>query len=104
MAGGQMKLVRMTRQKTGETLCISKPSFWIGKDSANVDYCIKDNSAISRRHVLVTIQNGQCYVRDNHSTNHTFVNGQVIAPETDTLILDGDRVCLGDEEFVVSIG
>ena len=104
LSGGQMQLVRMTRQKTGETFCISKPSFWIGKDAANVDYCISDNSAISRRHVLVTIQNGGCCVRDNHSTNRVFLNGQMIRPDTDTPVSDGDRVRLGDEEFIVNIG
>ena len=104
MSGGQMKLVRMTRQKTGETICISKLSFWIGKDAANVDYCITDNTAVSRRHALVTIQNNNCYVRDNHSTNRVFLNGQMIQPDTDTLLSDGDRVRMGDEEFVVSIG
>jgi len=103
MTGGKMQLVRMTRQKTGETFCISKPSFWIGKDPANVDYCIKDNNAVSRRHVLVTIQNSNCYVRDNHSTNRTYINGQAVQTDTDTLVSNGDRVSLGDEEFVVSI-
>lgn len=99
-----MQLVRMTRQKTGETICISKPSFWIGKDAANVDYCITDNTAVSRRHALVTIQGSQCYIRDNHSTNRVFLNGQAIQPEADILLSDGDRVRMGDEEFVVSIG
>lgn len=103
MSDGRMQLVRMTRQKTGETICISKPSFWIGKDAANVDYCITDNSAISRRHALVTIQNGGCYVRDNHSTNRVFINGQVMTPDVDTPVSDGDRVRLGDEEFIVNI-
>ena len=104
MSGGQMQLVRMTRQKTNETFCISKQSFWIGKDAANVDYCISDNSAISRRHALFTIQNGRCCVRDNHSTNRVFLNGQAIQPDVDTPISDGDRVRLGDEEFIVNIG
>lgn len=104
MSGGQMLLMRMTRQKTGETICISKPSFWIGKDAANVDYCISDNSAISRRHALITVQNNGCYVRDNHSTNRVFVNGQVLPPDVDTPISGGDRIRLGDEEFIVSIG
>lgn len=103
MTGGGTKLVRMTRQKTGETICISKPSFWIGKDAANVDYCITDNTAVSRRHALVTIQNNNCYVRDNHSTNRLFINGQVIQADVDTLLSDGDRIRMGDEEFVVSI-
>lgn len=103
MADGRMRLMRMTRQKTGETFCISKPSFWIGKDAANVDYCITDNTAVSRRHALVTIQNGKCYIRDNHSTNRLFINGQAIQQDVDTPLADGDRVRMGDEEFIVSI-
>lgn len=104
MAGHQIQLVRMTRLRTGETICISKPSFWIGKDSANVDYYVTDNTAVSRRHALVTIQNGRCYIRDNHSTNRLFINGQAIEPDTDVLLTDGDRIHMGDEEFVLSIG
>ena len=103
MDEGKMKLMRMTRQKTGETFCISKPIFWIGKDAANVDYCITDNTAVSRRHALVTIQNGRCYIRDNHSTNRLFINGQAIQQDVDTLLSDGDRIRMGDEEFIVSI-
>lgn len=100
---GQTQLVRMTRRRTGETFCISKPSFWIGKDAASVDYCITGNTAVSRRHALVIIQNGNCYIRDNRSTNKVFVNGQMIQPDVDTLLVDGDRVSMGDEEFAVSI-
>ena len=103
MNDGKEQLTRMTRQKTGETFCISKAVFWIGKEAANVDYCIADNSAISRRHALVTIQNNKCYIRDNRSTNGVFINGQIIQPDQDMILADGDKVCLGDEEFTVSI-
>lgn len=103
MNDGKEQLTRMTRQKTGETFCISKAVFWIGKEAANVDYCIADNSAISRRHALVSIQNNKCYIRDNRSTNGVFVNGQIIQPDQDMILADGDKVCLGDEEFTVSI-
>lgn len=101
--GNQVQLVRMTRQRTGETFCISKPTFWMGKEAANVDYCITNNNAVSRRHLLVTLVNGKCYIRDNRSTNRVFVNGQMIEPDRDVLVSDGDRMKLADEEFIVHI-
>lgn len=103
MNNGRTQLVCMTRLRTGETFCISKPNFWIGKDAANVDYCITNNGAISRRHMLVTIQNGQCYIRDNNSTNKVFLNGRMLTPQEDVCVSNGDRIKLGDEEFTVDI-
>lgn len=101
---GMLQTVRLIRQKTGETICINKPSFWLGKEAGNVDYCITDNTAISRRHALITIGNNECYIRDNHSTNHVFLNGRVLESGVDTLLSDNDRVRMGDEEFTISIG
>ncbi len=101
---GMLQTVRLIREKTGETICINKPSFWLGKEAGNVDYCITDNTAISRRHALITIRNNECYIRDNHSTNHVFLNGRVLESGVDTLLSDNDRVRMGDEEFTISIG
>ena len=101
---GVLQSVRLIRQKTGETIYINKSSFWFGKDAGNVDYCLTDNAAISRRHALITIRNNECFIQDNHSTNRTFLNGHVLEAGVDTALLDGDRVRMGDEEFTVSIG
>ena len=108
--GGQMvnngvfQSVHMTRQKTGEVICINKAAFWFGKEAGNVDYCITDNTAISRRHALITIRNNECFIQDNHSTNRVFLNGRALEPGVDTPVSNGDRVRMGDEEFTVSIG
>lgn len=101
---GMLKMVHLIRRKTGEDICINKESFWIGKDAGYVDYCIKDNTAISRRHALITIRDDVCYIQDNHSTNRVFVNGYVLEAGVDTRISNGDVIRMGDEEFVVSIG
>lgn len=101
---GVLQSVRLIRQKTGETIYINKSSFWFGKDAGNVDYCLTDNAAISRRHALITIRNNECFIQDNHSTNRTFLNGHVLEAGVDTALSDGDRVRMGDEEFTVSIG
>ena len=101
---GMLKMVHLIRRKTGEDICINKESFWIGKDAGYVDYCIKDNTAISRRHALITIRDDVCYIQDNHSTNRVFVNGYVLEAGVDTRISNGDVIRMGDEEFTVSIG
>ena len=101
---GMIKMVHLIRRKTGEDICINKESFWIGKDAGYVDYCIKDNTAISRRHALITIRDDVCYIQDNHSTNRVFVNGYVLEAGVDTRISNGDVIRMGDEEFTVSIG
>lgn len=101
---GVLQSVRLIRQKTGETIYINKSSFWFGKDAGNVDYCLTDNAAISRRHALITIRNNECFIQDNHSTNHTFLNGHILEAGVDTPLTDGGRVRMGDEEFTVSIG
>ena len=101
---GMLKMVHLIRRKTGEDICINKESFWIGKDAGYVDYCITDNTAISRRHALITIRDDVCYIQDNHSTNRVFVNGYVLEAGVDTRISNGDVIRMGDEEFTVKIG
>ena len=101
---GMLQMVHLIRRKTGEDICINKESFWIGKDAGYVDYCITDNTAISRRHALITIRDDVCYIQDNHSTNRVFINGYVLEAGVDTRISNGDVVRMGDEEFTVRIG
>lgn len=101
---GVLQLVYLVRQKTRESICINKSEFWFGKEAGHVDYCITDNTAISRRHAVILIRNNECYIRDNYSTNRVFVNGQVLEAGADTPLANGDRIRMGDEEFTVSIG
>ncbi len=51
---------------------------------------------VSRRHATITVSDtGHATVRDEYSTNGTFVNGDRVLPGTDVRITDGDRVRLG---------
>ena len=104
ISDGMTMIVRLIRERTKETICVNKTSFWVGKDAAHVDYCITDNTAVSRRHALFTIRDNMCFVRDNYSTNGVFVNGHMLKADVDVPVSDGDRVRMGDEEFTVRIG
>jgi S1-C subfamily serine protease len=91
----------LTRLKNNETISIGKPSFAIGKERARVDYCVPDNNSVSRVHVHLTYRNGDYFITDNNSTNYTFINGNKIAPKTETKLQSGDKIKLADEEFVI---
>ncbi len=88
----------LVRVKTNELIPILHKEFMVGK-SINCDYQISDNRKVSRKHAIFRISNGECYVRDNDSTNHTFINGQLIQPGVEIMLSNDDYIRLGDEEF-----
>ena len=85
--------------KTGEQILIDKDMFRIGKEPNYADYCIRDNSAVSRSHAVITVFGGQYYVTDTNSTNHTFVDDRMIQSNNQTEIMNGSKIKFGNEEF-----
>lgn len=99
---GSVEMVRspfLIRKRTGEKIPINKPVFRIGKERSFVDYFIADNTAISRSHANIITKNQVYYVTDTNSTNHTYVNGKLIASNVETPISSGDIIKLANEEF-----
>jgi hypothetical protein len=91
------------RTKTGEQINIDKAEFKIGHKASEVDYAVTDNSAISRVHCVITKRNGVCFVRDNKSTNGTFVNGSELPLGKEQFLTNGASMILGDEEFIFHV-
>ena len=91
------------RVKTGERISLDKAEFKIGHKARLVDYAITDNSAISRVHCVITKRNGVCFIRDNKSTNGTFVNGEELKADEEKFLTNNAIVILGDEELVYHI-
>ncbi len=89
----------LIRTRTGERIRLNKPIFCIGKSSQGVDYQVTDNSSVSRRHAYILNVNGVYYLRDNKSTNHTYLAGRAVSPENDMMLIDGSRFKLANEEF-----
>ena len=90
----------LRRVSNGQTVEIDKPAFRIGKDISNVDYFISGNKAVSRCHADIITRMDRFFVVDLNSTNKTFINDRCIPARSETEIFDGDRLRLGDEEFV----
>ena len=93
----------LTRVKSGEKVYINKPVFRIGKEKSYVDFFIADNTAISRSHCNIHSENGEYFIEDTNSTNHTYVNGRLINSSVKVKISNGDKIRLANEDFIFTI-
>lgn len=93
----------LLRLSNNEKIYITKPYFKIGKDANRVDYCITGNPAVSRFHASVVSKNGQYFIVDNSTTNHTYVNDSMIPANVETQISNGAKIRLADEKFEFKI-
>jgi len=56
---------------------------------------------VSRRHARIFYEQGQLYIEDNRSTNHTHVQGRQLAPLSPHPLHSGDEVRLGRLALVI---
>lgn len=89
----------LIRKKNNEKISLNKPVFRVGKERSYVDYFVGDNTAISRSHANIITRDGEYFVVDTNSTNHTFVNGEMIQSNVETKINHGDMIRLANEDF-----
>ncbi len=91
----------LIRRSTGETIKITKDEFKIGRSQQRADYCITNNNSVSNIHATIFTNNGSDYfVKDNHSTNGTTVDGiKVDANGMSAKLHDGSIISLFNEEL-----
>lgn len=87
------------RKRTGEKVVINRSLFKMGKDASYVDYCIKDNPAVSRNHADIVQKPDGFYLVDKGSLNHTFINGRKLEPGEYWKLEDGCLMQLADDVF-----
>ena len=68
-----------------------------------MDYFIADNTAISRSHANIHTENGEFFIEDTNSTNHTYLNGKLIDSNIKNKLNNGDKVRLANEDFIFSV-
>ncbi len=93
------KIPYLVRKRTGERIAINRTLFKLGKDASYVDYCIKDNPAVSRNHADILRKKDGYYLVDKGSLNHTFVNGKKLTLDEYRKLEDGCLVQLANEVF-----
>lgn len=83
---------------TGNVEVPAGTSLLLGRDPAEslVAAAFSQFENVSRRHATVTVDDaGHATIRDERSTNGTFVNGDRVLPGTAVRLADGDTVRLG---------
>lgn len=73
--------------------------FLVGTELGSVAYCVSGNAAVSRRHAEFSIQDGECVIVDQKSTNKTYINDHAVVPFIPQPLKDGDIIRLGNEKF-----
>jgi pSer/pThr/pTyr-binding forkhead associated (FHA) protein len=85
---------------TGNVEVPAGTSLLLGRDPADslVAAAFASYDNVSRRHATVIVDDsGRATIRDEHSTNGTFVNGDRVLPGTGVRLADGDIVRLGGD-------
>jgi pSer/pThr/pTyr-binding forkhead associated (FHA) protein len=90
----------LLRMKNNEKIEIEGSEFLIGKKQEMVNYCISDNPAVSRVHAKIIQRNGQYFIMDMGSTNHTYVNGIKVSANIETPIRNNSKIRISNEEFI----
>lgn len=88
---------------TEETISVNKPVFRLGKEKSYVDYFVNNNIAVSRSHADIITRGNRYYIKDLNSKNHTYINDREVPVHYEVEINDGDRLKLGNEEFVFRV-
>lgn len=101
-ADGNKTSLILTGCISGKEIHIDVTPFAIGKESANVDYVL-DNQSVSRCHATIFYECGEYYIVDNNSTNGTLVEGIRLQPNEKCKIENGYIISLGNESLQAHI-
>lgn len=89
----------LIRTKTEEKVALPVGETKLGRSETKVDYIIRNNRVVGRYHALIFNTGTECSVVDQNSLNHTFLNGDVLEPETAYVLHSGDVLRLANENF-----
>ena len=89
----------LIRLNTQEKININQPVFRIGRERSFVDYVVSNNTSISRSHANIISRNGEYFVMDTNSANHTYVDGNMIQSNAEVRIMHGTKIKLANEDF-----
>lgn len=94
-AGTGPRLVGTQGMFAGHVFEISAASATVGREDGNTIALAGDSTA-SRHHATITLAGADCTIRDEGSSNGTFVNGAKI---TEQKLMPGDEIQIGASKF-----
>lgn len=93
----------IVRVNTGERVMINKAVFKIGKAGRGVDYHVGGNGAISKVHIIIYQREDGCYLKDNKTTNGTYLNGQRLDDNGEMKLSNDAMISVGGEDFIFKL-
>lgn len=94
-------MVRVVRVETNESAPLDRPYYVIGSKAGSVDFLVRDNRVVSRRHAAVVTKGSDYYLVDLGSKNGVFLNGERLPRETEIPLHIGDVFVLANEKFIL---
>lgn len=98
-AAAKQRVPVLIHEASGTIIPIAKTPFRIGKEKSYVDYFVANNPAISRSHADIVIEGQQCFLQDNNSLNHSYINGLMVEGNKKTPIKENDEIMLANEKY-----
>jgi hypothetical protein len=95
----QKLLPHLIRKRNGERISVDKAVFYLGRDAEFNDYAIVDNKYVGHSHCHIVTKDGEYFIVDDNSKNHTLVNGEVISSGVEVKLAHDYSIKLADEEF-----
>lgn len=93
----------IVRVNTGERVMINKAVFKIGKAGRGVDYHVGGNGAISKVHIIIYQREDGCYLKDNKTTNGTYLNGHRLDDNGEMKLSNDAMISIGGEDFIFKL-
>ena len=89
----------LIRKRNNERIRIDSAVFRIGRKSGFNDYVVADNLGVGHVHCHIVSHDGEYFLVDDNSKNHTYLDGTQIPPSTEVKLSHGQKFRLSDEEF-----
>ena len=108
MNGGGQQVVNANKsqggaylQYRGQNIPINDVEFVIGKanNEYKLNFIINNNPHVSRKHATILMQGNSYFIRDEGSTNGTYVNGRSLPKMVPQPLQNGDEISIYDEVF-----
>ena len=91
----------LTRVSTGERKEVAGNMIRIGRQRDAVDFMITGNKSVSHTHAsIVRGADGNYYLYDLESKNHTYLNGERLVSGRDYQLHNNDQIRLANEDFI----
>lgn len=93
----------LIRLRNNERIPLEKELLSIGRSRELVDYAIPDNNFVGHYHCHILLRDGEIFIVDDNSKNHTYVNGAEIQSNTEIKLSHNMIFSVADEEFEVRL-